>query len=860
MPRAVALVLLVLSLPALAWAGPRAISVHAIDPSTKLLEEVPLYDRSHALVVGIDDYKHLRRTEQLDTAVHGARAVGKVLRSRYSFPAVRVLDRPAETTRAALYDALYALFEDAGAQDAVLLYFAGHARSEDGGGASRGFLLPSDAGDRPSSWISIDEVRQMATHSKAKHVLVVVDACFSGLILQDREGQPAAERTPAFIRQLGERRGVYAITAGGADERVLDAGEDGHSVFTHHLLERLRSTPDFLLASELGVHLMKTVPDSARRHSATQQPVAAQLGLGEGQFVFAVAPEHRKDGENLVGVKRQLSQERQQRVHLEKALAALESQIAELERDNEALQLRLDDLRGRELIAEREANKLQDRAETLKDPESRARYGQAEDRWKEIRSEIDQRRAEQEARLQRLEDMRQAVEERRIELEDQYWERTLRLGGAAFGYGIVPRSRLDGVAADDFGVAGYLYALGGLSGFIDPILDPDVWAGMRGAARLGAGLDLANDRLRLRLEGSWKPMALLGVLHAPVRSGGTPLNMEGRASFEFGAERLRDGFQGAVVAEGWARPSWVQGRQTPMSEWGGAVVGEVGGSGRRGLLMASAGIAQWDTRAQSPFPEGRGSRLFPLWGGVRGEIRAPKLVIVGRGEFGHLATESLDTATPPTFASTDNPRRPGWFWRAWSGVRVVPNSLASVHVLAGYGGHYPTGDTGPESPDVTGLAGLLFNVQVRVQDDGAAVVFVAERDFALQAQAERVIDTRVLVDLSNRWDEAFLAARAGWVWRDQVVVGSVWAETGQLASLSHRSQIFAKVEGGVQIASPLWLRGELGGGFLFSHEGDLLSPDVRFGLELGVSAGLRTVRALADPSDGDHLPFGVRHH
>ena len=119
---------------------------------------------------------------------------------------------------------------------------------------------------------------------QAKHVLFVMDACYSGLGLT-RSGPSSS----SFLRENARRSARQMLTAGGADQQVADAGPNGHSVFTWVLLQALAGKGDLngdglITGTELAAYVAPAV--SAVPH---QTPAFGSLpGSQGGEFVFQV--------------------------------------------------------------------------------------------------------------------------------------------------------------------------------------------------------------------------------------------------------------------------------------------------------------------------------------------------------------------------------------------------------------------------------------------------------------------------------------------------------------------------------------------------------------------------------------------
>ena len=108
--------------------------------------------RYYALVIGIN---HYARLPALFTAVNDAESVASVLQSRYGFESRPLLD--AAATRANIVDAVSSYRRNLGANDNLLIYYAGHGNFDKDAG--RAYWLPVDASpDSPSNWISADDL------------------------------------------------------------------------------------------------------------------------------------------------------------------------------------------------------------------------------------------------------------------------------------------------------------------------------------------------------------------------------------------------------------------------------------------------------------------------------------------------------------------------------------------------------------------------------------------------------------------------------------------------------------------------------------------------------------------------------
>lgn len=243
----------------------------------------PFYANSDAVVIGIDEYEHM---SALSSAANDARAVAEVLQTHCGFPKVELLLNEAATRRAVL-STLEAIGSRTTPDDRVVIYFAGHGISKGRYGHERGFLMPWD--HRPgdvSSLIRWEELRFSIEESfRAKHVLFLMDSCYSGLFL--RRGMPNG--VVCDLRRSLLKPVMQALTAGRGSQTVADSGGPlpGHSPFTGRLIEALKGAA----ADENGVitatRVMFYVSEHVRKdHEAAQTPGWHQEG--DGDFVFSL--------------------------------------------------------------------------------------------------------------------------------------------------------------------------------------------------------------------------------------------------------------------------------------------------------------------------------------------------------------------------------------------------------------------------------------------------------------------------------------------------------------------------------------------------------------------------------------------
>nr|WP_229202103.1 polysaccharide deacetylase family protein [Pseudoduganella aquatica] len=247
------------------------------------------YGNSWAIVIGIDDYA---KWPKLQYAVRDAQGVRQTLIDKFGFAAERVVTlKNGEATRAGILGAFHDRLAHGGVQknDRIFVFFAGHGATRKlSSGRDLGYIVPVDAApdQLATDAIPMTEIQNIAESLSAKHVLFVMDACYSGL------GLTRGGSSSSFLRDNAKRIGRQMLTAGGGDQLVADGGPNGHSVFTWTLLQGLGGKADLngdglITATELAAYVAPAVAGVS-----SQTPAFGSLpGSEGGDFVFELPAE-----------------------------------------------------------------------------------------------------------------------------------------------------------------------------------------------------------------------------------------------------------------------------------------------------------------------------------------------------------------------------------------------------------------------------------------------------------------------------------------------------------------------------------------------------------------------------------------
>lgn len=121
-----------------------------------------------------------------------------------------------------------------------VFYYAGHGSpSEEDQSA---FIVPSDGlVTVPSTCFSLSEIYKNFGNMPAESVVVLLDACFSGLN-RDNSGLIAARAVARKPKKETVTGNVIVLSATSEDETAMGYDEKGHGMFTYHLLKKIQQT------------------------------------------------------------------------------------------------------------------------------------------------------------------------------------------------------------------------------------------------------------------------------------------------------------------------------------------------------------------------------------------------------------------------------------------------------------------------------------------------------------------------------------------------------------------------------------------------------------------------------------------
>ncbi len=242
----------------------------------------------YALIIGNNDYASLPK---LKTPVNDATAIAQVLKQKYAFKEVRTL---FNASRYQIITAMNQLRKDLTEKDNLLIYYAGHGELDRVN--MKGQWLPVDAeAESTANWISNSSLTELINAIPAKHVLVVADSCYSGImtrsVMANIGAGKSADANQNWIAKMMEKRSRTVLTSGGVAP-VMDEGGGQHSVFAQSLLTTLQNNSEVMDGQRLYREVSAAVALAADRYNIEQVPEYAPIkhaGHESGDFFLVPA-------------------------------------------------------------------------------------------------------------------------------------------------------------------------------------------------------------------------------------------------------------------------------------------------------------------------------------------------------------------------------------------------------------------------------------------------------------------------------------------------------------------------------------------------------------------------------------------
>ena len=287
---------------------------NTLTKTSKQIEKIKVAQGiTHAVIVGVATYKKGSGYNKLSQCKNDAIAVHRCFEDTHQLNAPKeYLRLMLDPSKGDIVSAVKELAVNADDEDRVFFFFSGHGERIN----ERFFLVPADAwsSEEPEALLDFEVVKSGLSGSRAKHKIVMLDACFSGPNTTTFKRKPAAvPMSKAFLLKVLEESSGTVIVSSSSDSEssTTKSPDSNYSLFTYYLLKCLRGEPaaledDLLTSDSLFKYLGPNVMRYSKSCGKTQTPVKSEVASGFcfifGDFSLIVSTETLSLGENSSGI------------------------------------------------------------------------------------------------------------------------------------------------------------------------------------------------------------------------------------------------------------------------------------------------------------------------------------------------------------------------------------------------------------------------------------------------------------------------------------------------------------------------------------------------------------------------------
>lgn len=246
----------------------------------------------HGLFIGVNRYAS-KDIDNLASAVRDASALHALFSDNLGDTCRLITDSDATTAR--LRAELRELQTASSENDVVVIAFSGH-----GSDTHEIVTYDADLYNLPSTALPLDELTELVSSIPAKHLLVVLDCCFSGgagakvlnAPLMPRGGPGGVTLSTEALLNKMAGTGRLILTASTADQPAWEDMRLGHGLLTYHLLQAMLGPAEVAQDGRISLFdLLKYVTQQVKA-SASGTAIARQeptlRGRWDGEVIWPV--------------------------------------------------------------------------------------------------------------------------------------------------------------------------------------------------------------------------------------------------------------------------------------------------------------------------------------------------------------------------------------------------------------------------------------------------------------------------------------------------------------------------------------------------------------------------------------------
>lgn len=171
------------------------------------------------------------------------------------------------------------VFDRAGKDDLVLIYYSGHGKPDLEGHLYLASLntVTTTINNLTSSSIPVESIKRFIKHSKSRKVVLIFDCCYSGAIgaTFTPRGDPSEH-----LKHVAQTRGTYIITASTGIQVAIEKEGDQYGLLTKHIIEGIQyGTADRDNDGYIGLEELYDYVSERVQEESPQEPMRWSLNV-----------------------------------------------------------------------------------------------------------------------------------------------------------------------------------------------------------------------------------------------------------------------------------------------------------------------------------------------------------------------------------------------------------------------------------------------------------------------------------------------------------------------------------------------------------------------------------------------------
>ena len=243
----------------------------------------------HAVLIGNREFPNEPGLPLLRCPLNDVRDMAELLKTEQHGPyQVTVLEDQAHHV---IHRSIYSALKNAGREDRVLIYYAGHGKLSDDDGSLYLASHNTQLDYLPATSVAAADVMKFMNSSASKQLIFILDCCYSGAVDKLLSGAvfrgELADGVAGNLRGAGGR-GSYILTASTSLQRAEEREGDKNGLLTKHLIAGIRDgRADRDDDGLISMHELTQYVQDQVRSEGRQTPLCYTLREEDGGIIIA---------------------------------------------------------------------------------------------------------------------------------------------------------------------------------------------------------------------------------------------------------------------------------------------------------------------------------------------------------------------------------------------------------------------------------------------------------------------------------------------------------------------------------------------------------------------------------------------